>query len=746
MSFDLQNFFSYPIDLLCVVNKKGFFYHLNPAWATFSGFGIDELRARPVLDFIHEADRKRAAEAFKKDFGDEFKSKPYLNRFVCQDGSWRWLEWKGKCQGDFWYCSVRDVTREKENRLFLDQIQSAGKIGGWRIVVQGMKTQWSEETYRIFELPVGSSADLHTGFGLCPPEAQPVISRSVADCIASGKEFDVELPFLTALGNRKWVRAKGYPLFEGNRVAEVYGSFQDISERMSLSRNNEILLFSSDLGLWDWDLTSNKVFYDQRWCEMIGYRPDELDQHLSTWESLCHPEDKVGAQRAFSAYLTGASSFYEVKIRMKHKIGHWVPVLSKGKVTSRDPQGKPLQFSGAHVDFTNFQKMEDRLVIQQAIATESSRLAQIGEVASNVGHEVNNPLTIVLFHLEKMEKILGLGLSALDELGHGQLKESLQKQKSAATRIRDIVATLRMISRRPTAIEGPADLLEVVESSVSLLEEIFETGGVTIKLDLPIEACWVDASSEQLQQVLTNLLTNARDALESSPFKEILVRVQASAEGFSLIVEDAGCGIPPEIHDRILEPFFTTKEVGKGTGLGLAIAASMVREMKGRISFESHLGRGTQFKVLLSESNAKPVPRLDQALDERTTKTEEISKRKVLIVDDEKEIRFLLRDLLHDSGYQVVLTSNGKEALQELRTSSFDVIVTDIKMPVMNGLQLVEEIHRNRLAPLARIYVMTGGADLKAENLEAQKLKEGIDGFLFKPFDHKKVLETLSLL
>ena len=253
---------------------------------------------------------------------------------MCRDGAHRWLEWKGKRQGDYWYCSVKDVTHERENQHFLSLIQEAGKIGGWRILVQGMKTQWSEETYRIYELPIGSPTDLRTGVSFYPPEAQPVISRCVADCSASGKEFDVELPFVTALGNRKWVRATGYPLLENGRVVEVYGSFQDVSERKDLSRNNEILLYSSDLGLWDWDLTSNKVFYHPRWCEMIGYRQEELEPHLSTWEKLCHPDDRQEAQRAFSAYLSGRSSFYEVKFRMKHKQGHWVPVLSKVKKSS----------------------------------------------------------------------------------------------------------------------------------------------------------------------------------------------------------------------------------------------------------------------------------------------------------------------------------------------------------------------------------------------------------------------------
>jgi PAS domain S-box-containing protein len=708
-----ESFFNASSDLILILSPEKRILRANSSCLVFLGVTADLVEGKRFSDFTPESDRSRLAQFFGGLESARSSSNSIRIRFSHQGSFDHWVEWVLCKDASNFICIGRDVTEQVEKELFSEQIQKTAKVGGFRVDIKTGTVHWTDEVYDINELPRGTPVSLERALEFYPPDSRAVVERLLQASMAEGKPFEFELPFITAKGNKRWGRATGFPVQEAGVVFEVYGAFQDITERKRLSMNNETLVYCSDLGMWEWDLQSNSVFYDDRWCEMIGYRREELRPHFDTWAQLCHPDDRARSEKAFTGYLEGSIPFYEVKFRMKHKKGHWVPILSKGKITQRGANGKPIIFSGAHVDFSRFQRLEDDLEVQHVIAQQSAKLAQIGELASGVGHEINNPLTVVLFHLDKIERRL-----RSQNILSSEIEESLRKQKLAVDRIRKIVDSLRVISRRSVASEDRMDLVEAVRQTQSLMSEIYEAEGIHLEVLLPQVSVMIAGSAGHVHQILMNLLSNSRDAVAGRSRPEIRVEVLTENRTAILRVTDNGKGIPQETQKRILEPFFTTKEIGKGTGLGLSITLALVRELHAEIRFESREESGAMFEVLIPLAGEQR-----QSLEKR-----------VLVVDDEEDIRNILEGTLTDAGFKVNLASNGAEALNQIHATKFDAIVTDLKMPKMTGFELIRKLRDMPDESIPAIVLMTGGVSYAKESKQLEELSQSVNAYIEKPF------------
>ncbi len=377
------------------------------------------------------------------------------------------------------------------------------------------------------------------------------------------------------------------------------------------------------------------------------------------------------------------------------------------------------------------EKVEKRLADQVKINRHQSKLASIGVLAAGVGHEINNPLAIISGNLS----ILQMHLNS-QNLMDSEISERIKKAEKAIGRISNIVKGLRSLSRTDETGFKNFDFSDLVLETSDMIKDIFEREG--IKLIVHVEGhLWSFGSRGRLQQVLVNLLNNAKDALDKSQIKEIHLSCQLIQHKIKISIHDTGSGIPEDIREKIFEPFFTTKEVNKGTGIGLALINSIVKEHGGEIVVESQMGAGSTFTIYLSSidhtklENQAPLIITEAPVQFNGT---------VLVVDDEDEILEILSHIFYTLGLEVITANNGIEAFTILSEGNkkIDLVVCDMKMPELDGPGLLQKM-KSRLNFKGRFYFITGGVNVDFSTTEGI-----VDGIFTKPFKKDVITKELA--
>lgn len=648
----------------------------------------------------------------------------------------------------------------------------------------------------------------------------------------------------------------------------IHAIVRDISEQKRLEKQlletNEYMKFALDgagLGVWDWNLLDNTVVFDERCINMLGYELSELEMTLELWEERVHPEDKDQVNRDIKAYLDGETDHYENIHRLKHKNGEWVYILDLGKVSERDENGKPIRFTGTHLDITESQKSQDQkldefreilsatpsclkvmtkegllldmnkqglelieapslesvykknvydlvdeeyrdkfiefnekvcsghkgnLVFkviglqgtsrwmetyaapiklsngetahiaitndisekihaeeeynkQKAIAQHQAKLASIGELAAGVGHEINNPLAIIKGYVTNIEK----RLKKNNDIDKNSLDNYLTKILNATDRIEKIVLGLRTFSRTDSNEKESFSPSEAIKESINMINEIYENDGIKLEFENELKENdpWIQGSRGKFQQVIMNLFSNAKDALADFSKKRININIKCIKDNVVVQVQDNGHGIPDNIKSKILDPFFTTKDVNKGTGIGLSLANTFIQEMDGKLTIESQVGKGSTFTISFPVKETREIERTVES--NRLNNEQHTLQGHVLLVDDEEEILELIKTTLIGFGLDVTTAQNGAEALQTFKKEpeKYNYIISDMQMPIMDGPTLLKEIRASQGGVQPKFIFFTGGINIDLENDELNKM---FDGYFLKPFTEKSIYETLA--
>jgi PAS domain S-box-containing protein len=449
---------------------------------------------------------------------------------------------------------------------------------------------------------------------------------------------------------------------------------------------------------------------------ITGFGYDEVAKKPSIWAERLHPDDRNRVIAALEARRkVGRSS---IEYRWQCADGTYKHFLDQA-VLLRDADGKPVEFAGTLTDISEQRSLENQLI-------QAQKMDAIGKLTGGIAHDFNNLLAAVIGGLSLIER--------RTELGDEQ-QRVLGMTKRAAEQGSELVRRLLAFARRQRLEPHPVELVSLQGAVLDLLTH---TLGGLVNLEWRVaDGIWtVFADQAQLELALVNLIINARDAMpdggtvtivaENRSLADDELQGLAAGEYVRIAVQDTGTGISAEHLEKVMEPFFTTKEVGKGSGLGLSMVYGFAKQSDGAFRIESEIGKGTVAQLWLPRAPQTTEKSASAASPARPHK---IRSLRVLLVDDHLEVRNTTAALLQDCGHRVTEASNGAEALELLKTRDcdFDLLITDYAMPHLSGTELLREARL--LCPNVPALLITGYA-------EAEMIRDKPEGVetLLKPF------------
>jgi PAS domain S-box-containing protein len=476
--------------------------------------------------------------------------------------------------------------------------------------------------------------------------------------------------------------------------------------------------------IWTADPQGFIDYCNERWLSFTNLPVERL--RGSGWQEILHPDDRARTASAWSEAVRLGSSRFQIEHRMRHHDGTWRWVLTTA-LPFRDPSGEVQRWFGSTTD------IHDRVMADEQMR-EAQRLQAVGKLAGGMAHEVNNMMTAVV----------GFGELVAAALGQDHpLRADVREMIKAGTRAAEVTRQLLAFSRQQVLKPIVLDVNVVVLELAPVLRQLL---GSDRRLDLRLASSRVRVTADrsQLEQVLINLVANARDATTT----DAVVSVETEAvhlEGESiaavssasndadrasgwfvrLVVRDDGVGMSPEVLARAFEPFFTTKPVGQGTGLGLSMVHGIATQSGGFARLESALNAGTAVSIHL------PLVDAELAAPEPAKTAPRGRGERILVVEDQSMVGSLARRSLEANGYTVYQAPNGAAGLGFLEghPGVIDLVLTDIVMPRMNGSELAARIAQRY--PNIPVLFMSG---YSGDDIMQRGLTVGGAPFIAKPF------------
>jgi PAS domain S-box-containing protein len=556
----------------------------------------------------------------------------------------------------------------------------------------------------------GDAEDLRRGLAALTPE-RPILERVYCDSRVPGRF--------------RWERWINRALFdEAGRVT----AYQAVGRNVTARKLAEDALQESEARL-------RMISEAHPVPLLIVRRTDAVILHVS---AACVPRlaedtlDLIGLTAArlfvdpdtcerFEASLASSGRIDEVEVPMQSLNGTFFPAA----VTAR-----PLTFSNepavvmSIVDLTEQKRAEAELARHRQALHQSEKMSAMGSLLASVAHELNNPLSVVVGQAMMLEELAADTNQA----------ERAGKIRNAAERCARIVKTFLAMARSRPPERQPVQLNRALESALEIAAYTLRSSGIEVAQDLDAGLPETLADGDQLHQVLLNLIINARQAMvgvEPPRRLEVSTRFEPAGRRLRIVVRDTGHGVPPELRERIFEPFFTTKPAGVGTGIGLSVSRRVVEAHGGRLWVEASVEGGAAFVIDL------PWVACGEALAEEPAAAAATSGAvRILVVDDEPEIAELLAEILRLDGRRVDIADGGRGALARLAAQRYDLVISDLRMPDMDGPALYRALMAADPAMAERVMFVTGDT----LGPEVHNFVAGIGApVIEKPFDPERI-------
>ena len=781
-----QGFFHTAFELaatgMAVVSLDGRVLQANQRLCEMFGFGKEALLRKTWQEVTPPEELDVDLQRVSRLLAGDMEAYERDKRFLRGDGSDFWGHLKVKVarndwgEADFLVCLVEDITARKQDERRLAESESR-----YRSLFENMSAG-----FVLFEVIVderGLPADLlilaaNGGFeattGL---QAKEVVGKRLKQ-VLPGIENDA----VDWIGTYGKVALTGEPM-QFEQASELLGvfyavaayqsgpgqcgvTFQDISKRkaseLALASSEKQLRFvleGSELGFWDWNIAAGEVDRNARWAEMLGYTHDEIKHTTQQWTDFIHPDDRGRAWDSINAVIEGRSAIHRLEYRMLHKDGSLRWILDQASVMQRDVEGKPLRMCGTHTDITQRKQIEVELErhrhhLQELIdeqtqdlrlakeAAESANLAKSAFLA-NMSHEIRTPLNAVTGMAHLLRRA-GLTPPQADKV---------DKIEAAGNHLLEIINAVLDLSKIESGkfhlTETPIRLREIVETAAAMVSSSAKAKGLELRVDAPLVMEGLLGDQVRLQQALLNYLANAVKFTDAGTIT-VSVRLVEELPDSVLArfeVTDTGIGIAPEALSRLFTVFeqadnSLTRKYG-GSGLGLAITRKLAQLMGGEAGVSSRIGQGSTFWLTarLRKNRLEAGVIGSTALaDLEARLRQDFTGTRILLVEDEPVNREVATAFLDDVGLLVDEAGDGREALKMVAYQDYALILMDMQMPHMDGLEAARSI---RLLPgKGRLPILAMTANAFADDRQ-RCLDAGMDDFISKPVKPEVLFQTL---
>ena len=525
----------------------------------------------------------------------------------------------------------------------------------------------------------------------------------------------------------------------------LYSIVNDVTERnraqsqlIEGSKRMHYILATTKAGIWESGTGLNAAIWSDEIWRLYGLDPHSCEPSTENWLNTIIPEDREEIrEQIIKTKRNGTELNCMWRVRDPDGSIRWL--LAKG-TPFKDSEGKRLGYMGIVIDITDRKKEEEEKQHLEAQLFKAQRLETIGTLAGGIAHDFNNILTPILGYAE-----MGRDNLHFDQAEHDYFNEIML----AAERAKTLISQILTFSRAQKITLSRVSIQGVVTEALKLLRASIPAT-VTIDKEMDDACGQVLADPSQIHQVIVNLCTNAFQAMgenagvitialeEIMPSGELLKSLpEPHAKRYAhLIVSDTGTGMDESVMERIFEPFFTTKSINKGTGLGLSVVHGIISNCNGQINVDSQPGKGTTFNIYL------PVIEGQKSGVAEQEHLPEKGSGRVLFVDDEEASTRMMTIMLGKLGYSIQATNSPLQALELFRKNPdrFDLVITDLTMPEMTGIDLADELQS--LKPGLPIILMTGySKDL--ENVKALR-KHGIRSFMKKPVKMARISSAIK--
>lgn len=582
--------------------------------------------------------------------------------------------------------------------------------------------EWNKEAERIYQTPRAQALGMDYVATFIAPEHRAFVAADIVQVLAGKRTMHFEDDSILPDGSRRtliWNVTR--MLGPDGTPTGIVAMGQDITERKEAEERFRLVFEHATDGLL---LSENGIVLDcnpealrilglSSKADLVGRRPAEFSP----------PVQPDGRQSAEKARELGKQTAAIGELRFE-----WLHRRPTGEDIPVEVHVRHAMLRGRRISVVSWYDLTDRRALEARQEELRERLAHaskmdaVGQLAGGIAHDFNNLLTAI-------RNAIDLARAGLDPAS--EPSSDLVLAAEATDRAAALTKQLLALSRRETVATGAVDLALLVRDTLRLLRATVPPG-ITLVEEIAPPSCLVDGERSEFEQVLMNLVLNARDAMPDGGTLRVSLGVEGSTA--SLIVSDTGRGIPSHVLPRIFEPFFSTKPPGQGTGLGLAVVYGVVSKRDGMVTAESRPEGGARFVVRLPVSTRQPTVVTGGA------SSHAVAGGTVLLVDDDPVVRSTTRRLLERAGWQVQEASDGAagHALFAGDPTRFAVVLSDVRMPGLSGPALVRRIRETH--PQMPIVLFSGYDRLDGAD---DRLPEGVP-MLYKPFQPEELVGALS--
>ncbi|TPV57971.1 response regulator [Aestuariibacter sp. GS-14] len=635
----------------------------------------------------------------------------------------------------------------QKQSLVLEELEQIAEIGTWEMDLLTGEISWSQQTRRIHDVPDDYEPNLSSGINFYKEgESRLQITHAIEKGMSEGRPWALELELTTAFGRQVWVRTLGKPFFENGKCARLFGVMQDItrqrkekealqaakSEAINNALRMQLAHDSMEMGVWEWDISCGKLQWDTAMFTLYGISEAQFTGSFADWENRIHPDDLVSATELLNKAISGQKRF-DTQFRIilpDQNIRH---IKANAQIIS-DEAGNPIKMIGVNYDVSA--KVETLATLEQEkLKAEAASTAKSAFLA-NMSHEIRTPMNAILGALQLLKQ------ADLNDTLDNILNKATFSARSLLTIINDVLDYSKIESDMLLLENKPFSMLDVVESVEYDLQPLVNNQGITLKTHIASDFpdTWL-GDMVRVKQILLNIASNAvKFTREGHVDIHIACTEYQKGTAISIAISDTGIGMSEETCKHIFDRFTQadssiTRQFG-GTGLGMSISMNLARLMNGDIHIQSKEGVGTKVTVIL------PLERdvsLQEGNQDGTPEVPSLTGKKVLVAEDNLINQAVVEAFLAQTHAEVTLVENGRQAVEAVTNQDFDVVLMDIQMPEMDGLQAQKAISTlNKNIPVIAIT-----ANVLASDIEDYQ-KRGFSGHICKPVDAKVLYSMLK--